>query len=111
LDVDVNDVDVYHSGNDTQSMEVGKDIYGIHSFEGGIENMEFGRDVGGIDESRGDAVGTQIHRGIGGSQLIAGIINIFTFHVVEDEKATQRKLASIVVVPIPRASPLVSESL
>jgi hypothetical protein len=62
-------------------MEVGGDIHGIHSFEGGVENMEFGGDVGVIDESRSDAMDTQ------------------------------RRLALVVVVATLRTLPVVNESI
>jgi hypothetical protein len=68
-------------------------------------------DFGGIDENGGDVVGTQIHGGINGSQYIAGITNIFISYMIKNVNGTQRRLASIVVGAIPRASSTISETI
>jgi hypothetical protein len=65
--------------------------------------MEVGGDVRDIHYSGGDARGTEVGEQIGGTQHTASNINIVTCHMATNVNATQNRLASIVVVFIPRA--------
>jgi hypothetical protein len=67
-----------------------------------VKDMKVGGNVSDIHYSGGDAKGTEFGGKIGGTQHIISNINIVARLVIEDVNAIQNRLASVVVVVIPR---------
>jgi hypothetical protein len=102
---------MHHVGDEEQHTDIGGKFGGMHGSGSGAENMEVGGDVHNIHYSTCDAGGTEVGEQIGGTQHTASNINIVTCHMAVDVDATQNRLASIVVVSIPRVSSTTSENI
>jgi hypothetical protein len=102
---------IHHVREEDQHTGTASNFGRFHGSGGGTENMEVGGHVRDIYYSGGDAQTTEVGEQIGGTQHTTSNINIGMSHMATNVNATPNRLASIVVISTPRASPTVSENI
>jgi hypothetical protein len=102
---------IHHVRDEDQHAGTVRNFGRMHGSRSGTEGMEVGRHVHDIHYSRGDVQSIEVGKQIGGTQHSTCNINIGMCYMATDVNATRNRLASIVVVSTPRASPTASENI